>query len=308
MLMIMKMKSLTLMGAALLLGLVACQREPSEVNPNYNPGEDAVKTQFILNVSTGNGSTETKQDGQVAQVSGTTGVQFRGIQDAFLLPLTQSTNGIHLAADIDATSLIDLSDVLNASGLTSHKARVMEVMLPLTTNTLLFYAKAPKGDITAYARNEGDPYYGMNERDIFGHLDNYNIGKDAGSANFRLGIRMANTTEQPELVDHFNDAETLLQAIMNVIINMDLTVANSTHDDLGVGQYGYAFNAAPGVFNPDATDGFSYPEIKWSDYGNVGGLSPVYTTHAQYSLEAKLRSVYLQMTTTSTGELRAASN
>ena len=300
-----KLSKIALLGSVALMAAVGCQREVvGEIN--HNNGEEAVKTQLILNVSTGSSTPTTKQDGKVTQEPTATGVAFRGINDAFLLPLTQSTNGKHLAKDQDASTVIDLSDVLNKGEYSSHKARVMEVQLPLTTNTLLFYAKAPKGDISQYDRTETGDYYGMNERDIFGHLDNYSIVKEEGSANFRLGIRMANTTEEPKLVEKFLDAEVLLQSIVNVIMNMDVKASHGTHEALSATAYGYAFNADPGVYNPDATGGFSYPEFKWSAYAGEGAMSPVHPSHVQYSLELKLRSLYQQMTTISTGELRAS--
>lgn len=296
---------IALLGTVALLA-AACAKEVETNNPNFNPEDNSVTTQLVLNISTQTSQDkQTKQDPGVAQTGSSP--TFRGINEAFLLPVIQDTDGQILPGDMNAASVIDLSDVLKSGGsLPSHSSRIMEVQLPLKTNTLLFYAKAPMGTLAEYDME--DDFKGMNTYDIYGKLDNYNIGKDKGSANFRLGIRMANTPADETVVDRFNSVETVFSTIMTLLMNFGLNEGNNTHEELTTALYGYQFNAAPGVFNANTTP-YSYPEIRWKDYVNTTGTSPVDPSHALYSLEAKLATLYTQMTSINgtAGELRAAS-
>ena len=285
---------------ALAATLVACKREVISDNPNYNAEDQTVTTQLVLNLATPSFQEgKTKQDAAATQFNGEA---FRGIEEAFLLPIVQTTDGKILTADMDAESTIELSDILSASATAQHKSRVMEVQLPLKTNTLLFYAKAAQGDIASYDLTNDYPDMHMNVYDFYGKLDNYSIGKTKGSANFRLGIRMANTPTDATVVDRFEDAETLLSSIVTVIMNMGVQVNKGTHEKITNGAYTL-------VADPAATSGTTYPEFYWKDYNNNTGTSPVETTHALYPLEQKLRTLYKQMTTinNAAGELRAAS-
>lgn len=293
-----------------LLAAVGCQREPAVDNPNFNAEDNSVTTQLVLSISTQTSQDQqTKQDPGVAQTG--TSPKFRGINEAFLLPIIQDTDGQILPGGMAAASVIDLSEVLNSSGsLLTHSSRIMEVQLPLKTNTLLFYAKAPMGTVGTDddAYNMETDYKGMNIWDIYGKLDNYYIGKNKGSANFRLGVRMANTTADPTLVERFNAVETTFSSLMTCLLNFGLYTAQGTHEALTAAIYGYAFNATPAAYNASTTP-YSYPEFRWKDYVNTTGTSPVDPSHALYSLENKLATLYKQLTSinATAGELRAAS-
>ena len=136
-----------LLGTVALLAAVGCQREPAVDNPNFNAETQEVLTQFSLNVST---NTDTKQAAEIVQVptGSATYPAFRGIDHAYLLSYVLPTDGSILTADATSAKFYDLSELLSSnSASTSEQRRVLEMSLPLSTNTLLFYGKAKQGEI-----------------------------------------------------------------------------------------------------------------------------------------------------------------
>ena len=285
-------------GAIALLGagvFTACSSESGidlgdNTNPNYDPVEQSVYAQFVFNVSTGNQAT-TRQSSSATQA--TTSETFRGINNAALFTYKLPNDGKHLAAAAVANKFIDLGTPL-ASGTidATHSHRVLEMSLPINTNTMLFYGKAPEGTASSAEAAKGYSAY-----DLYGHLDDYtlaggtgdNAGKDISAANFELGKRMtaANKTKYDEI-------KKLLGGVLTCIINTK--IAGTDHVALDAEHYGVA--VATG----------DYPAtVTWADYANANGLSPVETTHELYALEVKLAEVYKALTTiqTAQGELRA---
>lgn len=259
-------------------------------NPNYDPDTQTVYAQFVFNVSTGNQAT-TRQSSAATQA--TTSETFRGINNAGLFTYKLTNDGKHLAEAAVANKFIDLGTPL-ASGTIddTHSHRVLEMSLPINTNTMLFYGKAPEGTPSSAESNKGYSAY-----DVYGHLDDYtlaggtggNAGKDISEANFELGKRMtsANLTK-------YNEVKKLLGGILTCIINTK--IAGTDHVALPADKYGVAVAADeyPGV-------------VTWADYANANGKSPVETTHELYALEVKLAEVYKALTNiqTAQGELRA---
>lgn len=286
-----KLHALIWFGAAL-LALAGCQQENVEV---LGQGDSEVKAQFVFNVSTN--TTATKQLADNTQANGTSG-KFLGINDAKLLTYSLSSDGQILKTDQTADKIYDLASVMNAATASSFKSRrVLEMSLPLNTNTVLFYGKAP--DITTGSYGEY-----MNAKDVYGALDPENgfiVGKDAGSANFQLCKRL-------EDKDGFYAMEKVMAGILTVIMNDSLSVKAGTHGaisatakpDQNNNPYGFSFPASPSAAG-------GYPEITWADY--AGTNSPVEPAHTLYPLEEKLGRAYKQMTTiyTNDGELRAGS-
>lgn len=269
-----------------LLALSACTKV--EVNPNYDPDTNSVKTSFVMSVST---APATRQSSTTVQAGSSD--PFRGIKDAFLLAGTQAENGKLLAADVSFDKLYDLSDAVSAGTINANETRrVFEMSLPLKTNTLLFYGRAPMGSAVG----------GYSSYDIFGHLDEYTITENAGSALFQLGKRLQNTTEDPNKVNKFKAMQGILSGILTLTMNTSMTSDLGTHPDISEGSY-----SLDGSKTTLATGG--YPPIRWKDYAALSGKSPVETDHARYELENKLGRVYTQMTDikSAAGEIRAAS-
>ncbi|MBP5720383.1 MAG: hypothetical protein J6W82_04905 [Bacteroidales bacterium] len=283
---------LTLVGA-IALAATACNKEQAVDNPNYNPETNEVNTHFVFNVVK---STATKQTADAVQAS--TSETFRGIEKAVLLAYKLGTNGSIVTADANADKYYDLAEVVSAGsavGTTDHSRRVLEMALPINTNTLLFYGKAIKG-----AKPSG--WASVSDDDYFGKMKEYFITGDAGSANFQLAQRLeegtANNTK-------YHNAEKTLAGILSCIMNTNLSGTNHValnKDDTPSGiSTKYKFDVAT----------TEYGEISFADYA-IGTNSPVETGHVRYMLEEKLCEVYKAMTTIkqstgADGELRAGS-
>lgn len=259
-------------------------------NPNFNPEKNEVLTQFVFNVSTGNQAT-TRQSSAATQA--TTDETFRGINNAGLFTYKLADDGEHLAAATIANKFIDLGSPIASSQINSTNShRVLEMSLPINTNTMLFYGKAPEGTASSAEITKGYSAY-----DLYGHLDDYtlaggtgdNAGKDISAANFELGQRMTS-----ENLTKYNEIKKLLGGVLTCIINTK--IEGNDHVALTADKYGVAV----------ATD--DYPAtVSWADYVNANGTSPVETTHELYALEVKLAEVYKALTNiqTAQGELRA---
>ena len=295
-----KLMNYAFLGAIALTGatmFTACSSsdEAAEVNnPNYNPETNEVVTKFVFNVSTGNEAI-TRQSSTATQATSTD--VFRGITNAALftykLTGTPTGDGQHLATAAVADKYIDLgSPIASATINATQSHRVLEMSLPINTNTMLFYGRAPEGTASSAETTKGYTAY-----DLYGHLDAYtlasttgeNAGKDISAANFELGKRMTNDNKAK-----YTEIQKLLGGVLTCIINTK--IANGDHVALSAENYGVAVT----------TD--EYPAtVTWADYANNNNTSPVETTHELYPLEIKLADVYNALTTIqqSTGELRA---
>ena len=272
--------SFILTGALALTMVAGCERADLS-NPNYDPETNSVVTNFVFNVSTATG--KTKQSDAAVQASSTS--QFRGIKDAILLTYALGENNKILAADANAAKEFDLAEVASAGSLSSTESRrVLEMSLPLNTNTMLFYGRA----IPNSPASEAD-------KDEYGYLDTYNITGNAGTGLFTLGKRLTDANKAK-----FYAAEKLFAGIFSLIMNTNLKDHPAiSKDATPVGNANkYKFDIAAGT----------YTNISWSSYIPTGN-SPVETSHALYPLEVKLANAYKQMTTINTagGELRAGS-
>ena len=292
-----KLFNYALIGAIALTGstmLTSCSSSDDAAaennNPNYDPDTQSVYAQFVFNVSTGNQAT-TRQSSAATQA--TTSETFRGINNAGLFTYKLPNDGKHLAAAAVANKYIDLGSPLASGTITADKShRVLEMSLPINTNTMLFYGKAPEGTASSAEAQKGYTAY-----DLYGHLDDYTLaggtgddaGKDISTANFELGKRMT-----AENLTKYNQIKKLLGGVLTCIINTK--IAGDDHVALDAEHYGVA--VATG----------DYPAtVTWADYANANGTSPVETTHELYALEVKLAEVYKALTTikASDGELRA---
>jgi len=274
-----------ILTVALTLTMIAgCEREDFS-NPNYDPATNSVVTNLVFNISTA--SNQTKQSADAVQASSTS--PFRGINNAVLLTYTLGSNGQILAVDADSPHKYDLSEIASPGTLSSTDSRrVIEMSLPLNTNTLLFYGRAVIPSST---------YGGFTSEECYGHLDKYQMNEASGSGLFTLGKQLKDTEKSK-----FYATEKLFAGILSVIMNTNLKGTNhvaipATGAPTGVSTT-YKFDVAT----------TEYPELDWATYGAATN-SPVETGHSMYPLEVKLASAYKQMTTirSADGELRAGS-
>lgn len=146
--MLMKTK-LTILSALSLMALVACKRDAVVVNPTYNPDDNTVLAKLYLNVSSASGS-ETKQTADAVQAGG---LNFRGMQDVHLLTYSLEDDDIgpnnepflfHVSGHT-ATKDYDLGNMMLADDATATSGvRVLQLALPLETNTVLLYGRATR--------------------------------------------------------------------------------------------------------------------------------------------------------------------
>lgn len=270
-----------LLSAVALVAAFSCSKEVSEEvdNPNYNKETNEVVTNFVFNVSTS--STQTKQSSGAVQA--TSSDAFRGISDAVLLSYALPTAGKTLAADATAGKRFDLASVSAPGTLNStNSRRVLEMSLPIKTNTLLFYGKAP----------QGDAYGGFtNVNDCYGYMSTYSVTESAGSANFTIGSRLSDA----QYVE-FQIVENLFAGIQTLLLNHFVpagTTISATAAPSGTGIPAYGFDST--ITDVDNTDGVN--GLTWALYAKADGLSPIETTKPRYPLEDKLCTLYKQLTT-----------
>jgi hypothetical protein len=277
------------------VGFTACSSSSDEMvanNPNYNPLTNEVVTKFSFNVSTGNTPT-TRMTSAATQASETE--IFRGIDNTIIYAYKNGSDGKHIAAAAKMEKAFDLSTILARGEVDKDNShRVIETSMPLNTNTLLFYGKAIQGNA-----------YGMNfsAYDEFGHLDAYTLPEegelDLNDVTFEAGRRLTGENQT-----NYHKIEDLLAGVLTVVMNTNLAGSNhvkiNATDRPADGVAAYGFDVAVG----------DYPNtLKWADYANVDGKSPVDASHDLQPLEVKLANVYSEMTNISegTGELRSGS-
>lgn len=283
--MVKKLFNFALSGAIALTGLFgfsACSSNDEVVadpNPNFDPATNEVTTQFVFNVSNGN-EPITRQSEEATQASAELAAnKFRGIEDSYIMCAKLATDGNYLSTASTIEKAISMARVAAAGTLSNEKSRrVLEMSLPLNTNTMLFYGRAVKNgtDHTAY--------------NTYGHLDDYTVGADLSTVNFQLGKRLSTADKEK-----FQETQKLLAAIMSCIINVNRgtgAVAATDAPAEGIDPYGFDI---PATLNPNMT---------WSAYNLT--TSPVDGGTAR-QLEIKLAKCYKELTTVREAELRNAS-
>lgn len=280
-----KLFNYALFGAIALTGAVgisscSSSEDTADVNPNYNPETNEVTTQFVLNVANGSDAI-TRQSEDATQASASLAAsKFRGIDHSYIMCFKQGTDGNPLSAAATADKSFDMSRIVAAGTLdNSNSRRVLEMSLPLNTNTMVFYGKAI---------NEEDNATGYN---TYGHLDDYTVTDNLANVNFQLGRRLTSASKT-----QFQEVQKLLATVLTCIINTnrgaDAVAAGATPGD-GIPPYG---------FDIAATD---VPNMAWSAYNST--KSPVTPSKDITPLELKLGNAYKEMTTIQTAELRNAS-
>ena len=187
------------------------------VNPTYDSEKGTVNTQFVLNIAAADQSGMKKAPVRRSSATATQalGTNFRGLTDARILTYKQSANGKHLydvSNDELATSTrnYDLSNLLASGAIAADNSRrVVELALPIGTNTLLFYGRAPK------------PTSGANPSE-YGNIT-YNVGDKATDTEFTTYARINGNTAA------FSHTCTLLSTLMTRMANLGLHV-EAPHD------------------------------------------------------------------------------
>ena len=268
------------------VGLISCTDEDvAEVNPNYDPETNSVVVDLALNISTANTPT-TRMSSAATQA--TTDDPFRGISDARLFTFAQTTNGTHLAAATPIGKRYDLSQVVTQGQISeANSRRVLEMSLPLKTNTLVFYGRATDGEASG----------GKTAKELYGSLvSNPTNGTATNMSDITFTVEQRLNADK---LAEYRKVEKLLAGILTCIMNTSLE--NVTGDVaaatvVGDNAYNYALTAN------------EIKNIKWSDYA-ANSKSPFTPTADQYELEKALANAYKQVTTIqgNGGELRAAS-
>lgn len=309
----------SLLGAAFLLA--ACEQPLLDVNPNFDPETNSVKTQFVFNIADISSDPSTKQIASATQAATTE--TFRGISEAKLLTAAVANgNGKIFCPDKDMEKLYDLSDLIAAGTINNTDSRrVIEISLPLQTNQMLFYGRAHEGAAISSSANNNF----LNSYDRYGHLateteeglNGYKVGLIEGSMRFSMARRLVDNNYST-MAKYLS---CVLSDIMRVSINLSaLSIAASaapsgitTADSQGRVGYPYGYDITGGSAPYTGT-------LSWVDYAfTINGdtwtartNSPLETSHDLYPLEQKLSDVYKEMvtiynTTSVDSELRAAS-
>ena len=235
--MLMKAKHVLMGMLAVATALVACQREPKAAdNPTYNPDDNTVLTRLVLNLSTASGSPNTKQTSEAVQAGGD---NFRGMQDVHLLTYKTSKpgpKGDYFLFDVEkdlATKDFDLGEMVLEGDVDKNSGlRVLQLALPLETNTILLYGRG--------TRTGNDPDEKLGHVDATGNA----LQVPLSNVTFSLKNRM---NDQQNLFSLYGD---LMSRIITGILNAGLEVQ--------IGKRGY--KVAEGADPKDGRYCFWWPD------------------------------------------------
>ena len=233
-----KVLQIALVGAVVLAGLTACHKEQVPVNPTYDALKGTLTTEFVFNVSTGN-TPATRMT--AANTQATTAQDFLGISDAqlFAYKLGTSNDGKRISAATTADKTYALGEILAPGALdpdgSPQSRRVIELAIPVETNAMMFWGKAPSADANANGK-------------VSFNASNANISNHA----FVLQSRLAESAAQTSFQNY--------QAMMAILLN-------------NVVQAGFTAAAGACVWttpDPDESNAAAI-NIKWSDFVDVAG-------------------------------------
>lgn len=273
-------------GAIALLGagvFTACSSESSmdlgdnNTNPTYDPVNNTVTAQFVLNVSSAANENNTRQSATTVQRN----ANFRGMQNAKLIGLATG-NSSYLAPFAGGATVTDWSasgtkaktydlgtlygatavDNTGDNNANSSSRRVLELTLPLTTDAMLVYGRAiPSGTDEANGKVA------------------VNITANPENITFDLASRLGDRQTS------YNETCNLAALIINRILKSELSAA-------AAGAYTHAGHTNVEIL----------PAISWRGIGKTlkdgGSLPP---------LQENLAVAYNAITTLGSGEVRAGS-
>lgn len=295
------MSAIALAGA---IGFSSCSstEDEADVNPGYDPATGDVPVQFLFNLSSNTVKSNTRQTADATQATENLAAnKFRGIEDAHVLCFTKgnpnTTNGNYVSVTTSQASKdFDMARVAMAKSLGNDgtTTRVLEMTLPLSTNSMVFYGRAIK---------EAD-------KDAYGYLDEYNVGANLSNVSFKLGKRLT-ADDKTE----FHSIQNLLAGILTCVMNVKRgNVAVGADDKPGEGIDKYGFDIPVDERTENLTWASYYvPFSSYRQYYKEHGVypdniaSPVEDGRSLTELEIKLGRVFYEMTTIETGELRNGS-
>lgn len=189
------MKNLALMGAIALTGAVgftACSSSndvAEDINPNYNPETNAVKTEFVINV------TQPGERTRMTAANAGAG-DFQGLNDMYLLCFPAAPGTSTAIATDHVLSLAGYPSTAALNGTTptqtDNSSKWYTLYIPTATSNFLFYAKTVSGAPSAPATT--------------GKL-NYTVSgqSSVGTIGFSLSpIASAMTTDETTLLGYLN--------------------------------------------------------------------------------------------------------
>ena len=257
-----------MLSALALVSFWACKREQAPVNPTYNPEANTVTTQFVLNISPASGP-NTKQTAVDVQASG---ANFRGIERAHLLTYNLAyagPAGSHYMWDVDDASSMavrdyDLGTLATTSDISEDDTRrILELALPLGTNTIMLYGIAPK---TGSSNTQGS--ISMSGTALNTTLEN---------VSFKLNPRMADEEAFTQCADLFG---RILTGIMNAGRRQETTSNGHKEAKDNTYTFWWPIDATSATFAPtDAADAHAgYEKFSgsktWNQYGKTYATDP----------------------------------
>ena len=278
---------LAYMGAIALMSSVAfsaCSddKEDSGIdNPNYSEVAKEVHTQFVLNVEMG-GAANTRMDANAVQKNS----NFRGMRDAKIITM-ETSNKYLSSSEVGGstnklTKVLDFptlytSDAIDPTDNANSSKRVLDVSLPVKTNSILIYGRANK------LATDSKASVGSVTFD-FGSSNPYNASDIKISLESRIGSNQAVFEKTLDLA-----ALVLNRLFLAHVDSQTDTSWTRTISDYKTTALNLTFDANP-------------TSLKWKDLGDD------YDAHtSQSSLEEILGQAYSNLTTIKSGEIRAGS-
>jgi hypothetical protein len=230
-------KSIFACCAFALLGLATACVDQIAVNPDYDPISNTVNTQFVLSIAPATSDMPTKQSADAVQKSN----NFRGLGNASLMTFevkegTELADGSKIinlsnASMSKPTSYIDLSTALKANSINPWgggydatdpnskpwSRRIVQIDLPINTNTLVFYGEAVTGESMDLENDFGKLEY---RKDGLSDLDMHKIGCWAAP---RL-------PEESTEADDYHKVENILAVIYNYLFKLQRTYSSQYGD------------------------------------------------------------------------------
>ena len=213
-------------------GFTSCTDEDVvDVNPGYNPETGEVPVSFVFNVATGN--TPTTRMSQ-ADVQATSTDVFRGMEVSHLMSYRLTEDGKYVTTADEAHKQYGLGPILGAGAVgpdsKTKSHRILELSLPVGTNTLMFWGKAARGTTST--------------DNTVGKI-NFKVEKNIVNNAFSLCPRVPEGTVTTEFnTTTWKNYQDIILAVLNTIIDTKLTDKEVT------------FGSTRKIVN-----------ISWADYG-----------------------------------------
>ena len=232
-----------LMGAIALTGatgFTGCTDEDVvEVNPGYNPETGEVPVKLVLNVSTGNMSTTRMSQGTVQATSDDA---FRGMDQSVLMSFQQGSanDGKHVAVAGTANKYYGLGPIFAPATIGPNSddksRRILELTLPVATNTLMFWGKATKTE--GKDDEQGKVNWGLTDQNL-------------STISFKLCNRVPDGDDASAGLNTaaLANCKALMAAILNAIVQTTYSGTSSYKNSL------------------DVTETKTMTDLTWREYG-----------------------------------------